>query len=71
MTIKSNEELSQAIDKIIEDNGIKKTWLSDKMGIANQNLKKAIHKQNISLDDANKILNSIGYQAIITIQKEL
>lgn len=37
MVIKTNQELAQAIEKIIDDNGIKKIWLSEKMGISNQN----------------------------------
>lgn len=70
MTIKSNEELSQVIDKIIEDNGIKKTWLSEQMGIANQNLNRLINKKNLSLDDVNRILKPLGYSANISIEKD-
>lgn len=70
MTIKSNEELSQVIDKIIEDNGIKKTWLSEQMGIANQNLNRLINKKNLSLDDVNRILKPLGYSANISIKKD-
>lgn len=70
MAIKSNEELTQAIEKIIEDNGIKKTWLSEKMGIANQNVNRLINKKSMSLDDANKILKQLGYSATISIKKD-
>ena len=37
MTIKTNQELAQAIEKIIDDQGVKKIWISEKMGISNQN----------------------------------
>lgn len=70
MTIKSNEELSQVIEKIIDDNGVKKTWLSEQMGIANQNLNRLINKKNLSLDDVNRILKPLGYSANISIEKD-
>lgn len=70
MAIKTNQELSQELEKIIDDNGIKKIWLSEKMGIANQNLNRLLSKKSLSLDDANKILKPIGYHAIITIEKD-
>lgn len=70
MTIKSNEELSQVIEKIIDDNGVKKTWLSEQMGIANQNFNRLINKKNLSLDDVNRILKPLGYSANISIEKD-
>lgn len=70
MTIKTNQELSQAIENIIENEGIKKIWLSEKIGIANQNLNKLINKKSISLDDANKILKPLGYSAMVSIKKD-
>ena len=45
MTIKTNKELSQAIDQAITDSGYKRGYISDQLGIANQNLKKSIYKQ--------------------------
>ena len=70
MAIRTNKELSQAIEKIINDNGIKKIWLSEKIGIANQNLNRLLSKKSLSLDDTNKILNPIGYHAEIIIKKD-
>lgn len=70
MTINNNSELSQAINNIIKESGIKKTYLSNKMGIPNQNFNRLVNKKNISLDDANKILNHLGYTAKITIKKD-
>ena len=61
MIIETNQELAQAIERIIDDNGIKKIWLSEKMGISNQNFNRLMSKKNFSLDDANRILNIIGY----------
>lgn len=68
MAIKNNEELSNAIDKAITDSGYKRMYVAEQLGIANQNLKRTIHS-NLSLDDANKILDIIGYDATIIIKK--
>ena len=68
MTIKTNQELARAVEKIIDDNGVKKIWLSDKIGISNQNFNRLMSKKNFSLDDANRILNIIGYDAKIVIE---
>jgi len=71
MEIHTNQELVQAIEKIIDDNGIKKIWLSEKLGISNQNFNRLMSKKNFSLDDANRILNVIGYNASIIIENNL
>ncbi len=71
MEIHTNQDLVQAIEKIIDDNGIKKIWLSEKLGISNQNFNRLMSKKNFSLDDANRILNVIGYNADIIIEKYL
>ncbi len=71
MEIHTNQELAQAIEKIIDDNGIKKIWLSEKIGISNQNFNRLMSKKNFSLDDANRILNVIGYNATIIIENNL
>lgn len=70
MAIKTNQELSQAVEKIIAESGVKKIWLSEKMGISNQNFNRLMNKKNFSLDDANKVLNPIGYHANISIEKD-
>lgn len=70
MAIKNNEELSKAIDKAITDSGYKRMYVAEQLGIANQNLKRTIHS-NLSLDDANKILDIIGYDAMVVIEKRL
>lgn len=71
MEIHTNQELAQAIEKIIDDNGIKKIWLSEKLGISNQNFNRLMSKKNFSLDDANRILNVIGYNANTIIENNL
>ena len=70
MTIKTNQELAQAIEKIIDDQGVKKIWIYEKMGISNQNFNRLMSKKSFSLDDANRVLNPIGYHANIIIEKD-
>ncbi len=69
MDIKSNQELAESMESIISGSGIKKIWLAEKLGIANQNFNKFLHKKNMSLDEANKVLSLLGYTATISIQK--
>lgn len=68
--ISTNKELSQALEETISNNGIKKTWLAEQLGVANQNVNKMINKKNISLDDVNKILSVMGYKASVVIEKQ-
>ncbi len=70
MTIKTNQELAQAIEKIIDDQGVKKIWISEKMGISNQNFNRLMSKKSFSLDHAYSVLNAIGYHANIIIEKD-
>ena len=69
MIIHNNDELSNVINDIIQQSGYKKTYIAEKLGIANQNLNRLINKKNLSLDDANRILNIVGYDAEIIIKK--
>lgn len=69
MDVHNNKELAAAITGLIEASGYKKGYIANELGIANQNLKKTLNKQNMSLDDANRILKIIGYEAEISIKK--
>lgn len=69
MEIHTNQELAQAVNNVIEQSGIKKTFISDKLGISRQALDNMMAKKHFSLDDANKILSIIGYETITDIKK--
>lgn len=71
MIINTNSELSQAINDIIKESGYKKTYIADQLGIKNQNLNNKINKNNLSIDETNKILNIIGYDCKMIIEKTL
>ena len=68
--IKTNTDLAQAVDSTIIESGIKKTYISEKLGISRQALDKLLLKKNFSLEDANRILGCIGYSAEALIKKD-
>lgn len=70
MAIKSNNELKQAVNKAIDDSGVKKSFISDKLGISRQAFYKMMNeKESFSLDDANKILDILGKKTETVIKK--
>lgn len=70
MTIKTNDELKQAVNQAIKDSGIKKNFISDKLGISRQAFYKMMNeKESFSLDDANKILGILGKETETVIKK--
>lgn len=69
MEIRTNKELSDTVAQIIRDNGIKKTWIAEKLGISRQAVDNLLAKQSFSVDDANKILNLIGRNATIKVDE--
>lgn len=71
MTIKTNQELAQAVNDAIKESGYKKNWIADQLGISRQALTHFLQKANFSIDDANKILNIIGYNANAKIDRNI
>lgn len=70
MEIKSNKEMVEAVEKVIKESGYKKGWIADQLGISKQALTQFLQKVNFSVDDANRILNVIGYEINATIHKK-
>lgn len=71
MAIKTNQELAQAVNDVIKESGYKKNWIADQLGISRQALTHFLQKANFSIDDANKILNIIGYNANAKVDKNI
>lgn len=69
MEIRTNKELSDAVKQILEESGIKKTWIANKLGVSRQAVDNLLSKQSFSIDDANKILNLIEKNATVKIDK--
>lgn len=58
----TNKDLIALVNQTIKDNGINKTFISKKLGISRQALDNMLDKKQFSVDDANKILNVIGFE---------
>ena len=69
MTIKTNQELAQAVNDAIKESGYKKSYISDKLGISRQAFSNFMNKTNFSLDDANKILEIIWQSTFTEIHE--
>lgn len=69
MAITTNKELARAVNEAMKESGVKKAFISDKLGISRQALDNMLIKKFFSLDDANKILSLIGYEATTHIEK--
>lgn len=58
----TNKDLSKLVNQTIKENGINKTFISDKLGIKRQSLDNLMKKKQFSIDDANSILNTFGFE---------
>ena len=70
-------DLAKKVDECIQKRGVKKTWIAEQLGISQQLLNKRLNKKNFTIEDANEILETIGYKTdytiipMTTIQKEM
>lgn len=69
MEIHTNKELAQAVNEAIKESGYKKNWIADQLGISRQAFAHFLQKANFSIDDANKILDIIGYTVSASVDK--
>ena len=69
MEIHTNQELAQAVNEAIKEQGYKKNWIDAQLGISRQALTHFLQKANFSIDDANKVLSIIGYSAKVNVDK--
>lgn len=58
----TNNDLSNMVKNIITSNGINKSFIARQLGIHRQAFDKLLEKKQFSIDDANRILNVIGYE---------
>lgn len=70
MSIKSNKELSDAVNEAIKESGVKKAFIAKKLGIKREVFARMLYKKNFSLDDANKILGILGLETETKILKK-
>lgn len=70
ITYKDNEQLLIEIKKVMLDAKVTQKEIADKLGIKPQGLTKILNKKNFSFEDAQKILEAMGYHLIVDFQKE-
>ncbi len=58
----TNKELAALVDDTIKNTGVTKMFLAKKLSVSRQQIDNILAKQNFSVDDANKLLNIIGYE---------
>lgn len=58
----TNKDLITLVNETIKSTGVTKTHIATKLGVSRQALDKILDKKSFSIDDANKILNIIGYE---------
>lgn len=58
----TNKDLIALVDDTIKNTGVTKMFIAKKLGVSRQQIDNILAKQNFSVDDANKLLNVIGYE---------
>lgn len=58
----TNKELSSLVNDTIKNTGITKMHIAKQLKVSRQQIDNILAKQNFSVDDANKLLNVIGYE---------
>lgn len=67
MRYNNNDDIVALIDNYLNINGIKKTFLAEKMGITRQRLNTIFQKKNINLDDLKQIADALGLDIEINL----
>lgn len=70
MEIRTNKQLADAVNAAIKESGYKKIYIAKQLGISRQALTHFMNKSNFSIDDANKILEIIGYNAFAKVDRK-
>lgn len=66
---KSIEQILIEIKKIMLETKTTQREIADKLGIKPQGLTKILNKKNFSFEDAQKILNTMGYDLVIDFKQ--
>jgi len=67
----TNKDLANLVDDTIKNTGVTKMHIANKLGISRQAFDKLLDKKQFSVDDANKILNIIGYNIENVVIKKI
>lgn len=58
----TNKDLVSLVDDTIKSTGVTKMHIAKQLKVSRQQIDNILAKQNFSIDDANKLLNVIGYE---------
>lgn len=58
----TNRDLANLVDVTIKNTGVTKMHIAKQLNVSRQQIDNILAKQNFSVDDANKLLNVIGYE---------
>lgn len=67
MRYNNNDDIVALVDNYLNINGIRKTFLAEKMGITRQRLNTIFQKKNINLDDLKQIADALGLDVEINL----
>ena len=65
----SNEKIVIEIKKLMLENQISQREIAEKLNIKPQGLTKILTKKNFGFEDAQKILDAMGYQLVVSFSK--
>lgn len=65
----SNEQIVIEIKKLMLENQISQREIAEKLNIKPQGLTKILTKKNFGFEDAQKILDAMGYQLVVSFSK--
>lgn len=57
----TNKDLANIVNNTIINSGVTKIHIAKKLGVSRQQIDNLLSKKNFSLDDAEKLLNPIGF----------
>ena len=66
---KNNEQILIEIKKILLETKTTQREVADKLGLKPQGLTKMLNKKNFSFEDAQKILDTMGYDLIVDFKQ--
>lgn len=58
----NNKDFAKQVDDTIKKTGVTKTHIAKKLNVSRQQIDNILAKRNFSVDDANKLLNSIDLE---------
>lgn len=64
------EQMQTEIKKLLLDEKSTQRALAENLGMKPQGLTKLLTKKNFSFEDAQKILNALGYDLVVSFEKE-